>query len=95
MFSGIRIKSINNIKWRELQTITKIRYVVFDKDETITDFNKPEILDTIKMDTFRELFRVYKTNVFMLSNNRNHLLDEAALQPLKSEIDYELRDGRP
>jgi predicted HAD superfamily phosphohydrolase YqeG len=94
MFCGLRVKSINNIRWDVLKKKSNVRFLIFDKDETITDYNVPHISEKIHLDTFRDIFHNFETNVFMLSNNRNHLLDETALEPLKKEIKYNLRNGK-
>ena len=87
------VKNINHIKWRVLRNELKIKYLVFDKDDTLTLHDESTISSNIKMETFRELFQVYSNNVFYFSNNDNNFLSEDKLEPLKSEIEYEFRTG--
>ena len=91
---GLWVKNLNSIKWGALKRRASIKYLIFDKDETLTDLNESQISKNLKLNTFRDIFTNFKTNVFLLSNNKINLINESALNPLRNEITYKLRDGK-
>lgn len=90
---GLWVKNINSIKWGPLKRRASIKYLIFDKDETLTDLNQSPISKHLTLNTFRDIFNNFESNVFLLSNNKINLIDETALNPLRSEISYKLREG--
>ena len=67
---NIRVKSVNDINLDDLKNISKIKYVIFDKDNTLTfpHDNKPANIDiTKKINEFVQTFG--KENLAILSNS--------------------------
>lgn len=88
------VKNINSVYWSKLGKKGNIKFLIFDKDETLTRLNKSPISDHLKLDTFRDIFSEFKSNIFLVSDNRKNFIDESRLNVLKNEVDFKLRNGK-
>ena len=90
---NLSVKNINYINWKFLKESIGIKYLVFDKDDTLTLNNTSEINKILKFDTFKEIFFNFERNVFLCSNNKKPDLKMIYQSNLKKIINYELRNG--
>ena len=63
-------QNINSINFAFLKNSLGIKYLIFDKDDTITAHHVEELHKDIDTSRLRELVHLYKNNIFIVSNSR-------------------------
>ena len=87
-------RNINQINWKALADNLGIKYLVFDKDDTLTLHDSANIHESLTDHTFQAIFRKFHPkHVFICSNNSNFTFNEAGLENVKETIGISSNNG--
>lgn len=63
------VRNAGQVRYKTLKQKLGIKYLIFDKDNTLTFHNQENLLPELKTEFFYELIENFYGNVFLLTNN--------------------------